>query len=252
MVQLDEAVLEKLVSFVAEPRARACCQSWAETLWDSLQLEYLILVRRHLAKHGMLSYHHSAVRSLGDDFDESVAYQFEFYPSGTYEVSWNRSFGQWSAANERQVGNWRVDGDTLACESIAGPEVAEGYVRYAPAGRCFALPVLAVLEGRSTESGKGAPAWEYQVRGAPVPEACARSLSCLEFGDEAEATSDRALHSSENLNVHVGRISEDAQFVEVDGDFHEVAADIRDTYPPEDWQRLMTCRVRFGIMGNMA
>mmetsp|Transcript_2089 Transcript_2089/g.3533 ORF Transcript_2089/g.3533 Transcript_2089/m.3533 type:complete len:259 (-) Transcript_2089:36-812(-) len=247
MVQLDEAVLERLVGFIAEPRARACCHGWASALWETLKLEYLILVRRHIHRHGMLSYHHSAVRSLGDDFDESVAYQFAFKSDGTYEVSWNRSFGQWSAANERQVGLWRVVGDVFACESIKGPEVPEGHVKYAPAGRSFEMPVVDALSGSAAKTGTAPDTWEYGVRGAPVPEVIPQSASCA---DMYEAQSHLSGPSSQLEPTMAGRIvSDNARYVEVDGELHEVAADIRDLYPEEDWQRLMTCRVRFGIMG---
>mmetsp|Transcript_53014 Transcript_53014/g.124227 ORF Transcript_53014/g.124227 Transcript_53014/m.124227 type:complete len:240 (-) Transcript_53014:135-854(-) len=237
-------MLERLVEFIAEPRARACCHGWASVLWDTLKLEFVILVRRHICKHGALSYHHSAVRSLGDDFDESVAYQFSFKPDGTYEVCWNRSFGQWSAANERQIGVWRIVGDVLACESIKGPEVPDGYVRYAPAGRIFEVPVEQALAGSAAKTGAAAEAWEYGVRGTPAPECVLPNVSCI----DTEAPNQVSGPSSQ-LESTGPMISENARFVEVDGELHEVAADIRDLYPEEDWQRLMTCRVRFGIMG---
>eukprot|EP00416_Gambierdiscus_australes_P018792 CAMPEP_0171068168 /NCGR_PEP_ID=MMETSP0766_2-20121228/8411_1 /TAXON_ID=439317 /ORGANISM="Gambierdiscus australes, Strain CAWD 149" /LENGTH=188 /DNA_ID=CAMNT_0011524455 /DNA_START=167 /DNA_END=733 /DNA_ORIENTATION=- len=181
---------------------------------------------------GRLSFHHCGVRSLGDDFEECVAYQFDFEALGTFSAQWNRSFGQWSAANERQVGRWAVVGEALRCETQAGLGDADGCVPYAPAGRVFELPVASVLAGTSAADGT-TPAWEFQVRGAPVPEVV---LPSLLQGSSAQAGLQEAARNGSNV-----------RFVEVDGELHEVSADILKHYPESDWQRLMRCRVRFGL-----
>lgn len=165
---------------------------------------------------------------MGSDFEECVAYQFEFSASGTYDAQWNRSFGQWSAANERQVGRWEVVGDMLRCKTHAGPSAADGVVQYAPAGRVFELPIASVLAGNS-QSDDTPPPWEYGVRGAPVPLVTMKSEK-----DNADGP------------VAPPRAS-DAHFVFVDGELHEVSADIVDNYAECEWQRLMSCRIRFGL-----
>jgi len=173
---------------------------------------------------------------MGQDFEECVAYQFEFFQSGNYTLQWNRSFGQWSAANERQVGFWRVSGDLLCCESTQGPEVPEGCVRYAQPGMVAELPLESVLSG-STVVDHETPVWEYQVRGQPIPST--KLLSC----EPADVRSESQTETQTNF-------SPDARFVDVDGALHEVSADIRDNYPEAQWERLMSCRIRFGLLGH--
>mmetsp|Transcript_60681 Transcript_60681/g.109339 ORF Transcript_60681/g.109339 Transcript_60681/m.109339 type:complete len:240 (-) Transcript_60681:67-786(-) len=231
---LDDSALVRILAFTSELKARPCCQSWAKHLFDELQLDCRIRFNKLIRKQGTVTYHHSAVRRMGDDFEECVAYQFEFFAAGSYELIWNRSFGQWSAANERQAGRWHIEGDKLRCETIAGPEDEDGKVRYAAAGRISELPLETVLKGNTAEDDM-TPIWEYQVRGQPIPETMLPT--CIPRQEFSEQQDQPAVTSQ----------ADDALFVEVDGDWHEVSADIRDNYPEEQWERLMRCRVRFGI-----
>mmetsp|Transcript_3823 Transcript_3823/g.8771 ORF Transcript_3823/g.8771 Transcript_3823/m.8771 type:complete len:236 (+) Transcript_3823:30-737(+) len=234
MVQLDDVVLARVLAFNQEPKARVCCRAWDTLVYECLQLEHRIGFHKEVHKTGSHAHHHHAVRSMGGDFEECVAYQFEFHSSGKFTVQWNRSFGQWSAANERQVGRWAVDGNMLRCVTEEGPPTSATEVMYAPAGRCFALPVALALSGRSVADDV-AHSWEFEVRGSPVPEIAVFS--------EAEGPSDQPGAPA----VGIGAAAEDARFVEIDGELREVAADIRDRYPEEDWARLMGCRIRWGL-----
>eukprot|EP00747_Dinoflagellata_sp_TGD_P168144 gnl/TRDRNA2_/TRDRNA2_193855_c0_seq1.p1 gnl/TRDRNA2_/TRDRNA2_193855_c0~~gnl/TRDRNA2_/TRDRNA2_193855_c0_seq1.p1 ORF type:complete len:245 (+),score=51.03 gnl/TRDRNA2_/TRDRNA2_193855_c0_seq1:51-785(+) len=244
MVELDESALARVLSFSNELQGRSCCRWWAEYLFKSMQLEHRLRFHKLVRQKGHFSYHHSAVRSYGEDFEECVAYQFEFYANGDYSLQWNCSFGQWSAANERQVGRWTVTDDKLRLESMPGPEIGETEVRFAPAGRISELPVDVACSGNRQSDGESAPAWEYEVRGKPKP------------ADEAKENANRPWSSTEAVQQHVQRDprgvltqDDDARFVEIDGEFYEVSGDIRNQYPEADWKRLMGFRIRFGLQG---
>lgn len=229
--ELDETAIARVLAFVNIPKARECCRDWSRYIYASLQLEHLISFHKLVNEKGRVIYHHSAVRAMGQDFEECVAYQFEFVDSKTYHLDWNRSFGQWSAANERQIGSWQVMGDRVRCTSSKGPDTEDGCVRYAPAGRTFEIPVADVLSGHTMGDNDNAPTWEYQVRGAPVPE----NMQILNKTDLDDPHAPVRVHG------------EDARFVEIDGDVHEVSGDIVANYPESEWERLMRCRVRFGL-----
>mmetsp|Transcript_7253 Transcript_7253/g.15698 ORF Transcript_7253/g.15698 Transcript_7253/m.15698 type:complete len:253 (+) Transcript_7253:76-834(+) len=241
-VELDEVVLERVLAFTFEVSARACCRSWARYLFDSLQLEYCIKFHKLVRQQSKVSYHHCSVRAYGEDFQECVAYQFEFADTGTYHLQWNRSFGQWSAANERQLGRWQVVGNQLRCESGPGPEVDELAVRYAPAGRVFELPVATACSGRFDGEDSPSP-WEYQIRGTPAP-AMENSFITGSTGFVGEATQGDVRGQSIG-DSHTA----ESRYLEIDGEVHEVSGDIMKNYPESDWPRLMRCRVRFGL-GN--
>eukprot|EP00427_Karlodinium_veneficum_P015480 CAMPEP_0169140492 /NCGR_PEP_ID=MMETSP1015-20121227/43636_1 /TAXON_ID=342587 /ORGANISM="Karlodinium micrum, Strain CCMP2283" /LENGTH=218 /DNA_ID=CAMNT_0009206477 /DNA_START=18 /DNA_END=670 /DNA_ORIENTATION=- len=211
-VELDDASITRVLAFVNFPTARECCQEWSRQIFDALQLEHRIKFHRTVRQKGVVIYHHSAERAMGQDFEECVAYQFEFLPSKTYNLDWNRSFGQWSAANERQVGLDIGMSRTISfvAQVRRAPDTEEGYVRYAPPGRTFEIPVSVILSGSSITDHSSTPTWEYQVRGVPVPD---NYLSC-------NATA--PIQQSALVQVH----SENARFVEIDGDFHEVSGDI--------------------------
>jgi len=228
MTELNEAALERIVEFIREPQARLCCVSWAAHIWTSLQLEYRVQIRQLLHEQNPIMYHHCAVRSMGADFEECVAFQFEFHKDH-YHLQWSRSFDAWSADNERQVGNWEVVGSNVKCISKAGPETKEGFVRFAPSGRDFELPVKNILMQQTTADDVAAP-WEYGARGLQIPEVLQVSLKEDPAGHSNTAQADR-----------------DARFVEVDGELYQVASDIQKIYPEDQWERLMTCRVRFGL-----
>uniref|UniRef100_A0A7S1B1U8 Uncharacterized protein n=1 Tax=Noctiluca scintillans TaxID=2966 RepID=A0A7S1B1U8_NOCSC len=238
MAQLDEATLARVLPFIQDVQCRLCCREWSNHIFVSLQLVNRMRFHKHVRENGVVSYYHGGVRSFGEDFEECVAYSFEFFESGTYHLQWTRGFGQWSAANERQIGVWWVQGSNVCCKSRDGPEVADGCVRYAPAGRVFELDVDGVLSGNTVADGT-ALVWEFHIRGSPVP--------CFH-----DATNER----SPDLDHHVRSIPaplslrSDARFVEIDGDVLEVSGDIKANYPESDWQRLMRCRARFGLLGH--
>jgi len=233
MVQIDESALMRILAFMNEVRGRLCCKSWAKHLFTSLQLEHRIRFNKLVQEKGKIGYHHSAVRPYGQDFEECVTYQFEFFASKTYALGWNRSFGQWSAANERQVGCWEVVGNVLRCESTEGPEVPDRCVKYAEAGRVFELPIDTICSGNSVADAKPFH-WEFQVRGTPIPES---SMETSAFDARVWTPPAARLQN------------EETRFVEIDGELYEVSGDIRTNYPESDWQRLMRCRIRFGL-GN--
>mmetsp|Transcript_21311 Transcript_21311/g.37900 ORF Transcript_21311/g.37900 Transcript_21311/m.37900 type:complete len:251 (+) Transcript_21311:23-775(+) len=237
--ELDESALGHVLAFINEPRARVCCRAWSEDLYRSLQLEHRIRFRKALhQKGGKMASHQSAVRSFGEDFEECVAYQFDFDESGEYTLMWNCSFGQWSAANERQVGRWTVVGNMLRLESTQGPEMAENQVRYAPPGRVADIPLDTLLSHGKADQQE-APIWEYQVRGKPIPEALV---------EKAPAAKQQYALPSE-IARNAPPVTNDSRFVEIDGEMYEVSGDIRSTYPEDQWERLMRVRVRFGLMG---
>jgi hypothetical protein len=234
MIELDEAALEHILEFICVPQPRLCCKAWAAHIYKSLQLEYRIQIHKLLHEQNPILYHHCAVRSMGSDFEECVAFQFEFYPE-KYHLQWSRSFDAWSADNERQVGEWQVVGSNVRCISKAGPQTTEGQVRFAQAGRNFEVPVKSLLMQQTTADDVAAP-WEYGARGLPIPYVLQESAKDAKTVESTQANSQGQ-----------GRADADARFVEVDGELHQVSADILKTYPEDQWERLMTCRVRFGI-----
>jgi len=99
------------------------------------------------------------------------------------------------------------------------------------------------MKGRTDGSERPLP-WEFLVRGTPVPEAL--SLHC------AGAVVVPVDLASEQRTANIpagGQARGDARYIEVDGEMHEVSADIIANYSESDWKRLMTCRIRFGL-GN--
>lgn len=235
LTELNDVALSRVLSFVSEVQGR-CCRAWSAHLYDSLELAYKIRFHKLVREQGKVMYLHSAVRSFGEDFEECVAYQFEFLASGDYMLQWNCSFGQWSAANERQVGCWAVVGDKLRLESTEGPATGETEVHYCAPGRVSELPVDAAVSVNGSGDGKQTPVWEFQVRGKPVPES-----SIHEPIKQEDLQGPRPMAS----------YNADSCFVEIDGDMYEVAGDIRSQYPEAEWKRLMGFRLRFGLLGNV-
>lgn len=240
---LDDAALDRVLSFVNEPAARPCCKSWATTLYDSLYLEQLISFKKYLhGKGGSCHFHHTAVRMLGPEFEECATYQFEFFEAeNKYKMQWCRNFDAWSAENERQVGTWSFVNGNLHCETKEGPAISEKEVRYAPAGRVFEIPIESVLLEHSKNDDKVLP-WERPSRGLIDHEAAPNKeqiAAYLERKDDGVPTGGANDNTPEDTR----------QFVDIDGETHEVSKDIQDNYPAEQWERLMRCRVRFGING---
>lgn len=236
MAALDEAALARVLAFSSEVGGRLCCRAWARHLHESLQLAHRLRVGRLLQEKGQVSYHHSAVRELGQEFEECVSYQFEFRRVRRYIMQWTRTFDGWTADNERQVGSWRIVGDRLCCESSQGPAADEGCVRYARPGLVFELPVEDVLRGHTVADDR-TPAWEYAARGLPLP------------GHREPEPTPMLADLQEPLVRTVAAVRPEARFVEVDGEMHEVCGDIREHWPEAEWSRLMRVRLRFGIHG---
>eukprot|EP00929_Paragymnodinium_shiwhaense_P117834 TRINITY_DN8912_c0_g1_i1.p2 TRINITY_DN8912_c0_g1~~TRINITY_DN8912_c0_g1_i1.p2 ORF type:complete len:251 (-),score=31.51 TRINITY_DN8912_c0_g1_i1:80-832(-) len=245
-VVLDDSAITRILSFTTEPRGRVACKYWDEYLNESLSLQVRAKLNRLIAEDGIWVYHHTAVRELGDQFEECVAYQFDFKASG-YEMQWTRTFDGWTSINERQCGHWTVVGDQIRCETTEGPEVAEGQVRYAPAGRVVELPADVVLKGRTAADGT-TPDWEYAARGIPHPRdaEARRAKPVADAGGYQEPAAD---FPEPTRNTRAQQDDFQARFVQIDGDIHQVSNDIVQNWPESEWERLMKCRLRFGITG---
>lgn len=234
---LDESALSCILRFINEPRARPCSKAWDEFLTASLHLKSRSEFYKLIQARGKLFFHHSAVRSMGPDFEECISYNFELSPSGEYFLQWTRTFDQWSSDSERQVGNWRISDDHMLFESSQSPSMAEANcVRFADAGRRFAVPLHRLLQER-TQADVVSEDWEFEARGLQVQR-------WIESGQNSS-------HDVEPQRAMEARFepAEDVRYVDIDGEMHEVSADIREHWPEADWERLMRCRVRFGIRG---
>eukprot|EP00448_Togula_jolla_P002935 CAMPEP_0170620154 /NCGR_PEP_ID=MMETSP0224-20130122/27906_1 /TAXON_ID=285029 /ORGANISM="Togula jolla, Strain CCCM 725" /LENGTH=245 /DNA_ID=CAMNT_0010946307 /DNA_START=21 /DNA_END=758 /DNA_ORIENTATION=+ len=245
MPELDEAALNCLLGFVGEPRGRLCCQAWSKHLYESLNLKNRIRFNKHIRTRGSIFFHHSAVRALGEEFEECVTYQFEFRAEGSYSLQWTRTFDGWTSDMERQLGTWTVVDNAVQCDSGAGPaDVKEGSARYAPAGLRYELPIDDVLEG-STRADKHVPDWEFLARGLQVPQKLEEQDVETEVGSMEYVHTPSSAAASPTFHPQAG-----ARYVEIDGEAYEVSGDIRELYDESEWERLMRCRVRFGLRGH--
>lgn len=234
MGQLDDAALTRVLQFVREPVASLCCRSWASYLYESLRLRHKIAFRKAIHEQEKLSYVHSTVRDLGG-MEECVSFSFLFKADCTYSLQWFRE--GLTSDNEQQYGTWCIAGEKVTCETLSPlEEPDERYLRFAPAGRVFELPVDAVLAG-STTADDNPEDWELPARGL-APD---RSLAAI---PAAEGPSSSIIAPPSH-----GQLAEPVQlarYVEVDGEVHEVSQDIVANWPEADWSRLMRCRLRFG------
>mmetsp|Transcript_51475 Transcript_51475/g.122417 ORF Transcript_51475/g.122417 Transcript_51475/m.122417 type:complete len:265 (-) Transcript_51475:59-853(-) len=256
---LDERSQLNILGYIFEPAARLCCRDWAAFLFESLQLQHRIDFAKALHALGdrgtdALMYHHSAVRALGHEFEECVSYQFYFYPKGSYDMQWNRTFDGWTSESEQQVGHWQVAGDKVRCSTEAGPEVDASRVRYARAGLVFEIPVEDVLSYQ-TSADNAAPLWEYLARGLAPPAVVGRSVQEKPLDQKmprSVSPDDQPrvpARTESSVAASMTALRPDARFVDIDGDLHEVCLDIQEHWPEEEWERLMRIRVRFGIHG---
>jgi hypothetical protein len=236
---LDDELQAKILTYVTEPRASRCCKYWKDALYKTLHLKDHASFNRQLFEEGKVVFCYNAVRPLGVDFEESVGYNFMFAPDRTYRMQWTRTFDAWSSQSEQQFGKWNVLLDEIACETLEPLEQAgDREVRYAPAGYKFRIPVkdILVAEGRYYTVPDGSPAetWEMPARNGKYE--AATSVNC-------------SWSRVEEVTAPPPPVRLDARFVEVDGDMVEVSGDIVENWPEHDWERLMRCRLRFGIIG---
>lgn len=248
---MDDDIHAKILAYVTEHRASLSCLSWKKYLYDSLCLQHRIRFNQKLAD-GPVIYSYNAVRPLGEDFEESVNYNFEFSPGGTYTMQWARTFDAWSSQSEQHFGAWKFINDKILCETRE-PErkVSDREVRFAPAGYIFSIPIDDIMSalGHYFQDRIGAPpkSWELAARlGRPeedTPETVAKGWNEVNTESPPTATgANRAVNSAGN---------EDARFVEIDGEMYEVSGDIVKNRPENEWAKLMQCRIRFGITGGM-
>jgi hypothetical protein len=243
---LDEELQAKVLAFVTEPRASTACLTWKEQLYKSLHLECQAFFHARLHQAGKVIFYYNAVRPLGEDFEESVGYNFDFALDGTYTMQWTRTFDAWSSQSEQHFGRWRLDLDQVLCETLE-PTTAtsDREVRYAAPGWIFRVPINDILEAKGSffqpPAGSPAAPWELTARtGKYEDEATSPTYKGMwQPVQAAEATS----------QVPHAQFRPDARFVEIDGEMHEVSGDIVANWPEQDWVRLMRCRLRFGING---
>eukprot|EP00439_Symbiodinium_sp_Y106_P038681 s2214_g4.t1 len=78
---------------------KACvsCKPWKHFLYDSLKLDTYIRFHQRLKDQDALTYCYNVVRPLGEDFEESVGFNFQFFRDGTYRLAWTRTFDAWPA-----------------------------------------------------------------------------------------------------------------------------------------------------------
>eukprot|EP00440_Ansanella_granifera_P012294 gb/GFBE01013364.1/.p1 GENE.gb/GFBE01013364.1/~~gb/GFBE01013364.1/.p1 ORF type:complete len:240 (+),score=29.25 gb/GFBE01013364.1/:1-720(+) len=232
MAVLDDESLSRVLEFVNHPVAALCCRVWSAYIYKSLQLQGTISFNRAMRRQGRLSYHHSTVRDLGG-MEECVSYSFTFLERKEYSLHWFRE--GLTSDNEQHYGAWSIDGRSIRCETAEPLEQPdERYLRFAPPGRIFEVPIDSILSGASmtdtTES------WELPARGL-APD---RSI-----GDCPGDATDVVLQTQPS-QVMEPPAPVNSHFVEIDGDVHRVSQDIVDNWPEADWVRLMRCRLRFG------
>jgi hypothetical protein len=247
---MDDDVHAKILAYVNEHKACLSCQNWKNYLYSSLHLPLRMRFNQKLAE-GPVVYSYNAVRPLGEDFEESVNYNFLFAPGGTYTMQWARTFDAWSSQSEQHFGCWRFVEDKIHCETLEPTrEVSDREVRFAPPGYRFSVPIEDILDalGRYFQDTVGAApkSWEIAARlGKPeeqAPETVAKDWQSI----QAEQP------SNEPRRVPQSSGNEDARFVEIDGELYEVSGDIVKNRPEAEWAQLMRCRIRFGINGTVA
>jgi hypothetical protein len=236
---LDTELHSKILEYVTEPRACFSCRMWKERLCASLHLKCRSEFKRRLAEHGKMVFYYSAVRPLAEDFEESVAYNFTFAPDGTYHMQWTRVWDAWSTQGEQQEGHWHICLDQISCETTTPNESNEWEIRYAPSGYKFDVPIESILmtNGAYYTAPLGSPAvpWEQPAR------------TGKEMDQSVKVQGMWQAVTREEGDAFVAPPHENARFVEIDGEMHEVSADIVQNWPEQSWPHLMKCRLRFGL-----
>jgi len=243
---LEDDIHGKILAFVADHKAGVSCKEWKEFLYTSLYRQHRIRFNRQLDK-GSVIFSYNAVRPLGEDFEESVSYNFAFASSHTYVMQWTRTFDAWTSQSEQQCGCWSIVEDQILCETHEPRrKISDTEVRFAPAGFKFNIAIDDILDSRGIyfQDKIGAPPKQWELIARTGREATTKTLSWQE--SDAEATS---AENSPIVRAVAAPPQEDARFVDIDGDMHEVSGDIAANWPEHEWERLMRCRLRFGING---
>lgn len=245
---LDEELNNKVLAYVTEPRACVTCSSWKTNLYEALQLDCRIRFHQRMVERGSVIYSYNAVRPLGEDFEESVGYHFDFASDGTYQMQWTRTFDAWSSQSEQHFGSWRISMGRVFCETLEPENANDEQVRYAEPGFKFSVSLQDILDadGKYFTAKAGSPphSWELPARTGKVDEK-ERTESDMNGMWATEVTTPTA---QEEFRAPV---NPDARYVDIDGDMHEVSGDIVANWPEEDWPRLMKCRLRFGVNGTV-
>jgi hypothetical protein len=234
---LNEACLTRILHYINESRARLCCRTWEQHLVKALYLTSRAQLAQKLhARGGALPYHHCTVRDFGG-IEECFSYSFLFRLDRTYSLQWFRE--GLTSDNEQQFGSWHIEADALLCATLAPPTPPDpSELRYAEAGRVFKVPIDGVLTG-TTHLDQQFWGWELAARGLTGDASV--SIGLLHASHAATAGAAPATGIQ-----HPQPPREDARFVEIDGDIHEVSRDIVENWPEHEWARLMRCRLRFG------
>lgn len=248
MAPLDEDIHNRILAYVAEPKASVSCHAWKDHLYDSLYLSGRIRFMQKMHETVGLTFSYHAVRPLGEDFEESVVYNFNFSPNGTYEMQWTRTFDAWSSQSEQHFGRWTVSEDKILCETLEPDRtVGQNEVRFAPPGYAFRIEIDDILnaKGKFFQERTGAPPkpWEIPARTGKLD--ANQGIWHEGMWQTTEVQTDNNGYNA----TWRAPIRADARFVEIDGEMQEVSGDIVDNFPEQDWARLMKCRLRFGISG---
>jgi len=247
---MEDDIHAKILAFVADHKAGVSCQAWKNFLYTSLYLQHRIRFNRQLDK-GSVIFSYNAVRPLGEDFEESVSYNFAFASNHTYTMQWTRTFDAWTSQSEQQCGCWSIVKDQLLCETHEPRrKVGDNEVRFAEAGWKFYVAIDDILDSRGIyfQDTIGAQPKRWELIARTGRESTSKTLSWQE--SDAEATSAGNSPTARLvLAPSFAPPQEDARFVDIDGDMHEVSGDIAANWPEHEWERLMRCRLRFGING---
>jgi hypothetical protein len=229
---LDDHCLDNVLSFVREAPARACCKSWASHIYDALKLDRTIRVMRRLSTAGSISFDYVASRDLGPEITETVAFHYDFFPNGHYKQQYSHSVQEDLAdVSVGTSGSWRVEMGEFICETTEVLDVDHPKESHpsSPADVRFNLPVDVALGSGADQHGE-CLRWERSIKSC---------ILILDFSqDNHMKLHDITAPPDEN---------EDAAYVEVDGRMVQVSEDIRENYPEDLWQNLMSVRVRVGM-----
>eukprot|EP00928_Gymnodinium_smaydae_P065851 TRINITY_DN48943_c0_g1_i1.p1 TRINITY_DN48943_c0_g1~~TRINITY_DN48943_c0_g1_i1.p1 ORF type:complete len:251 (+),score=18.28 TRINITY_DN48943_c0_g1_i1:48-800(+) len=245
MIELNEATLARVLSFVSAPEGRLCCKAWNTYLVASLQLKLPIDFCRMVfaSAHG-LDYTYEASNADGTDFEESRTYSFCFFANRHYRLSWSRISAFWNLSGD-ESGTWTVKGESIFLTALdVRVDVRSAQCqRIAP----LHLPLRDVIRGRVVGGG-AFTTWEevlHQVDQQFSTVAATDIASQLDNPDVIYQEPDGA--DAIPTRSHATNQVQDRHFVEVDGDLYEVSTDIVQNWPESEWERVMRTRVRFGI-----
>jgi len=191
-----------------------------------------------------------AVRPLGEDFEESVCYNFVFLAGGEYTMQWNRTFDAWSSQSEQHYGRWTLFKGQVLCETLSFQDIGDREVRYAPAGYKFELPIVDILYSGEDgvhyfQAADGSPPKDWELPARTGKE----QSSSSSVWTKGMWQSHQATAPCPPTVPYRTQVRSNARFVDIDGEMHEVAGDIVTNWPEHEWGRLMRCRLRWGING---